>query len=59
MTLLDVNFLLSDLLFFLLEFSQELIALLLKDLVLGLGVKVVNLNTRDFVSDVFNLDFLL
>ena len=64
--LLDLNVSLLDILLdlgysllLILELSDKIIKLLLKDLVLGLGVQIIELDTRDFVSIVLNLNFLI
>ena len=58
-SLLDVTLEFLDLTLFLLELVDEVIKLFLKKLVLRLGVQVVDADTRDLISDVFDLDFLL
>ena len=58
-SLLDVTLEFLDLTLFLLELVDEVVKLLLKEFILRLGVKVIDADTRDLVSDVFYLDFLL
>jgi len=40
-------------------FSLKFLKLVLKEVVLLLGVKIVNFNTRDFIVKIFNLNFFL
>ena len=58
-SLLDVTLEFLDLTLFLLELVDKVVKLLLEELVLRLGVQVIDANTRDLISDVFNFDFLL
>lgn len=58
-SLLDITLEFLDLTLFLLELVDEVVKLLLEELVLRLGVQVINADTRDLISDVFNFDFLL
>lgn len=46
-------------LFLALELLDQLTELLLQDLVLGRGVQVIDLNTRDLIDESFNGDFFL
>lgn len=45
-------------LFLALELLDQLTELLLQDLVLGRGVQVIDLNTRDLIDESFNGDLL-
>jgi len=59
MAALDLNLFLSDVALFLLEFGDELVELFLKKFVLTLCVQIIDLDSGDFVSNIFNLDFFL
>lgn len=58
-SLLDVTLEFLDLTLFLLELVDKVVKLLLEELVLRLGVEVIDADTRDLISDVFDFDFLL
>mmetsp|Transcript_42164 Transcript_42164/g.40401 ORF Transcript_42164/g.40401 Transcript_42164/m.40401 type:complete len:268 (-) Transcript_42164:993-1796(-) len=58
-SLLDIIFELLDLLFLVIEFPIQVIKLLLEQLVLILGVKVVDPDSRDFIVDAFDFHFFV
>jgi hypothetical protein len=59
MALLDVSLKLFNFTLLILKLVDQIIKLLLKQLILRLSIEVIDTHTRDFISYVFNLDFLL
>lgn len=57
--LLDVSLEALHFLFLFLELVDQVVQFLLQELVLGLGVEVVNSDSGDLVGDVFDLYFFL
>jgi hypothetical protein len=51
--------LLLDLLLFGGTFGFKFLELVFKEVILLLSVEVINLNTRDFIVEIFNFDFFL
>ena len=58
-SLLYVSLEFLDFTLFLLELVDKIVKLLLEELVLRLGVQVINADTGDLISDVFDFDFFL